>query len=149
LKNYTDYEIGKVVDLEGNDALLEIEESEACAGCHAKVVCSAGKEGNRCMRLKNTLGAKIGDQVAFDTSESQQLAINTMQFGLPLAGFLIGLFGYFYLLAEKFALPKEIGAFATGLLLMLLAGVITKRWSNKKVKTMVLHQMKEIIPENE
>ncbi len=149
MKNYTDYEIGEVVELDGDDVLLEVEESDACAGCHAKIVCSAGKEGNRRMRLKNTLGAKVGDQVAFDTSESQQLAINTMQYGLPLIGFLTGLFGYFYLLADKITVPKEIGAFASGLILMLFAGMITKRWSDKKVKTLVLHQMKEIIPENE
>jgi positive regulator of sigma E activity len=149
LSNYSDQEIGKVIDLSGDYAILEVKESAACRGCHAKVVCSAGKDGNRCLKLKNTLNAQIGDSVAFETSENQQVAITAMQYGLPLLGFMAGLTGYFYGLADYIQFPKEIGAFMAGIALMIGFGLITRLWSEKKSKTMILHQMKEILSKNE
>jgi len=147
--NYSEHEIGKVIEINGNFAILEVKESPACAGCGAKSVCSTGKNGNRFMRIKNTLEVKIGDTVAFDTSENEQVQINLMQYGLPLLGFMIGLFGYFYLLADFINFPKEPGAFITALLIMFGFGLITRLWSEKKAKTISLHRMTEIIHENE
>ena len=147
--SYSENEIGKVINLDGEFALLEIRESESCSHCHAKVVCSAGKEGTRSMRIKNKLNAKIDDYVAFDTSETQQLLITTMQYGFPLIGFLVGLMGYFYLLSDKILFPKEIGAFLGGILIMFAFGLITRYWSDKKAKSMSLHTMVDIIPVND
>ena len=148
MNKYSDHEIGKVIKLEGGYALLELKESDACVSCGAKSVCTAGKDGDRCMRIKNTLNVKVGDLVAFDTSESQQVQINLMQYGLPLIGFLIGLLGYFYILADFIPIPKEIGAFTSALVIMFGFGLITRLWSEKKAKSISLHSMKEIVNEN-
>lgn len=137
--------MGKVIEVDGDYAILEMKESDACAGCGARSVCTAGKAGNRCMRIRNTLNAKIDDLVAFDTSETQQIQINLMQYGLPFLGFVIGLLGYFYLIAEKISFPPEIGAFAAGLLLMIGFGLITRAWSEKKSKSLSLHRMTKIV----
>lgn len=145
MNRYSDHEIGKVIELDGEFALLEMKESEACASCGAKSVCTAGKEGDRCMRIKNSLNAKIGDLVAFDTSESEQVKINLMQYGLPLIGFMAGLLGYFYLLSDKLSFPKELGAFITALILMVGFGLLTRLWSEKKSKSISLHEMTEIV----
>ncbi len=147
--NYTENEIGTVTEIQGAYAILEVKESAACAGCHAKVVCKSGQEGNRCLKLENCLNASVGDKVIFDTSESQQVLINIMQYGLPLIGFLIGLVGYFYGIADKIAIPKEIGAFISGIVLLLLFGMITRHWSEKKSKTLVLHKMVKILDDDE
>lgn len=100
------------------------------------------------MRIKNTLNVKIGDLVAFDTSETEQLKINIMQYGIPLFGFLLGLIGYFYLLAIFFPIPKELGSFLFALLIMLGFGCITRHWSAQKAKSISLHNLREIVSEN-
>ena len=146
---YSENEIGKVINLDGDFALLEMKESESCSHCHAKIICSAGKNETRTMRIKNSLNAKIGDSVAFDTSENQQVIITMMQYGLPLVGFLLGLAGYFFIFAEKIKFPKELGAFIFGLVLMFGFGLITRFWSEKKSKSIILHSMQEIISEHE
>ena len=149
MNKYSDHEIGKVIEIDGDYALLEMKESEACAGCGAKSVCTAGKEGDRCMRIQNTLNAKIGDMVAFDTSESEQVQINLMQYGMPLLGFMIGLMGYFYLFGDFIPFPKELGALISALIVMLGFGLITRSWSEKKANTISLHTMREIVSDNE
>ncbi len=142
-----DIKIGKIIALDNNYALLEVKESEVCESCHSKSICTSGNEGMRTLRLENNLNVKVGDTVAYQTSSHGQLLVTAMQYGLPLIGFLSGIFSGYYLFDDSiFGMPKEIGEFLFGLIGLGIFGSITYLWSKKKSKTdFVLHRMVEIV----
>lgn len=89
-------EEGRVIGLEGHEAILEVNKTANCNGC--KACCSLSRENDNIMiaRVPNSLDAKEGDMVRFEVSETQQVIATAIVFLLPvlflITGYLIGAF---------------------------------------------------------
>lgn len=82
---------GRVIEINGEDAVVETERISACEGCHKRKegescsVCSL-LNGNRSLqtRAQNPIGAKVGDLVSVESETPRILGYAALVFLLPL-----------------------------------------------------------------
>lgn len=103
---------GRVIDLIGDKARVEIATGEACAACGARVLCSPGTNNSNTLTAFNEVGAKMGDQVEVRERGNLLLKLSLLQYGLPLLGFVLGLFGIYLILGQD----NELILFVAGCL---------------------------------
>ncbi|MFH2025412.1 MAG: SoxR reducing system RseC family protein, partial [bacterium] len=102
--------------------------------------------GKRTLRLKNTLNAKIDDRILIEQSDKNQLQLTFMQYGFPLLGFLISIIlAGVFIKAPLIGIPPEVLQFTIAVLVLFLAGWLTRIWATKKASTdFSVFSMKEI-----
>ncbi|MCL2574200.1 MAG: SoxR reducing system RseC family protein [Defluviitaleaceae bacterium] len=110
-------EIGKVIEIVGEEIVVSHRRTGACASCK---ICARGQDDNEMiMRAKNDCDAEIGDYVEVELQEGALLKAVSMAYGIPLvammAGFVIG-----------FLIGGEIVAFSVGIVFMGVAYVFIK-----------------------
>ncbi|MGC9364209.1 MAG: SoxR reducing system RseC family protein [Fidelibacterota bacterium] len=131
-----EFETGVVIDLEGDVATVELSENEHCHNCGARLICRPAESGKRIIKLKNRLNAQPGDRIFIEQSDKQQLQLACMQYGLPLLAFILGiLISGSIIKASLLGIPKEVWQFLVALCFVLLAGLGTRRWANRKALT--------------
>lgn len=87
---------GKVLRVPGNGtAEVEILVSEACAGCHAKSVCSAGKSDTKVIMARSKSPLQPGDRVIVEMKLSQGFRALAIGYIFPFL-VLIAAFGITY-----------------------------------------------------
>ncbi|MDO9547657.1 MAG: SoxR reducing system RseC family protein [Candidatus Marinimicrobia bacterium] len=140
------FEIGVIVDLEDNVAEIELLENDHCHSCGARMICRPGDSGKRVLKLTNTLNVKIGDRILIEQSDKNQLKLAFMQYGFPLLGFLIAIIISGIFIKMPFAgIPTEVLQFIIAVLVLILAGLLTRIWATKKAATdFSVFSMKEI-----
>jgi sigma-E factor negative regulatory protein RseC len=75
---------GKVLRVPGNGtAEVEILVAEACAGCHAKSVCSAGKADTKVITVKSDPSVHPGDCVTVEMKLSQGFRALVIGYMIP------------------------------------------------------------------
>ena len=79
---------GIVIAVEGQNAQVEFERSEACAQCR---LCQLGTSKQVSVTLPNRLGAKVGDTVCVDLQASRLLQTSAVAYLIPLLALLAGL----------------------------------------------------------
>lgn len=114
---------GTVVRLEGETAFVRIAESGACKTCGANVLCGTSADGGKELPANNPVNAKIGDNVEIGERGNLMLVASLMQFGVPLLGFIGGIFLVHLLQFEIDSIPQELLMFLGG-----LAGLVTGGW---------------------
>ncbi|MEO5377743.1 MAG: SoxR reducing system RseC family protein [Magnetococcus sp. DMHC-6] len=86
-------EEGWVVALDGGDAWVTGSRKSSCGGCHSKGSCAAlsGSLGQReiRMRVKNSIGALVGERVALEFSESAFLKASFLVYVVPIVALLL------------------------------------------------------------
>lgn len=85
---------GTVLRAPGNGtADVEIITADACSGCHAKSVCSAGKSDTRVITVKSNAAIKAGDRVTVVMQLSQGFRALAIGYIIPfvvlIAAFVI------------------------------------------------------------
>ncbi|MBU0711819.1 SoxR reducing system RseC family protein [bacterium] len=140
------FEIGVIVDIIDNIAEIELLENDHCHSCGARMICRPGDSGKRTLRLKNTLNAKIDDRILIEQSDKNQLQLTFMQYGFPLLGFLISIIlAGVFIKAPLIGIPPEVLQFTIAVLVLFLAGWLTRIWATKKASTdFSVFSMKEI-----
>lgn len=129
---------GRVVAIEGDDALIRIGGTSGCPACDAGKGCGAGifgrllREQPATVRLANTVGAGVGDPVGLGIPENLFLWLVFRLYGLPL---LAGLLGAVIGLAVAAglglaALPADLVTLACALV---AAGALVA-WSRRALK---------------
>ena len=141
-----DFETGIIIDLESNIADIELPENDQCHSCVARMICRPGDSGKRILKLKNTLNAKIGDKILIEQSDKNQLKLAFMQYGFPLLAFLVAIIlAGFFIKVPFVGIPPEILQFIIAVLILILAGLLTRYWANKKASAdFSIFSMKEI-----
>ncbi|MBE5780747.1 MAG: hypothetical protein E7328_02855 [Clostridiales bacterium] len=81
-------EIGTVQSISANMATVVFDRHEACGSCRA---CTP-LEGEKQMvaKLKNPVGAKVGDRVAVELKGKSMLSATAIAYGVPLIMLIIG-----------------------------------------------------------
>ena len=75
---------GVVIMAPGNGtAEVEIITTEACSGCHAKSVCSAGKQETRIITVKSNEFIRAGDHVTVEMQMSQGFRALAIGYVIP------------------------------------------------------------------
>lgn len=87
---------GRVASLDGNEALIVTERNSGCAGCGSQSGCGTATlsklfspRNARPLKVANTLGAKVGDEVLLSIMESHLFKHSLMAYGLPLIGLIV------------------------------------------------------------
>ncbi|HOA81350.1 MAG TPA: SoxR reducing system RseC family protein [Defluviitaleaceae bacterium] len=127
-------EVGKVINIKNNIAIVSMTRNEACQKCGA---CSHGhKSEEMILEAKNLCNAKIGDKVVIDLASSDFLKATFIMYGLPLillfTGFFLGYYAF-----SKFgyeSLQEPIGVLS-GLIFMSISYIWIKskeeRWKSQ------------------
>jgi positive regulator of sigma E activity len=121
-----DEEIGKIIDLCGEFAVVELQHSDACQSCHAKAVCKPLDSGKRTIQVYNRLEAHIGDSVILTESDANQLKVAAIFYGLPLLAFLLSILVLDQIIpAYWLKLPKEVWQFGLALIILVCSGLLS------------------------
>ena len=147
----SDLDLGEVVEIKGEFASVELQTKDACHSCGARFVCRPNDSGKRILNVRNILNAKVGDKVLIDQLGSNQLKLASMQYGLPLLGFLISmLVANQFISSSVLGVPNEIVLFIIGIVVLFIFGYITNIWCRRKVlKEFYVFEMKEIKVESD
>ena len=121
----------RVLRLEGELAVLEVEQQTACGQCAAKSGCGtsvlAGLFGRKSeFRAWNRIGARTGQSVTVGIPENVLIKASLLMYFLPLITLIVGAATGLWLmqghiLAEPVSIVAGIGGFGIGILLYRLA----------------------------
>jgi positive regulator of sigma E activity len=133
--NYDDFETGVVIKLQGDTALVELNIKTACESCGARVICAPDGSGKKRLYVANPIHAKIGNIVAISETSGFLLKLSALQYGLPLIGFVTGIFTVYYSGINISGVPPEVTSFSAGLIGLLLASYISRGWAQRLADT--------------
>ena len=80
-------EKGVVVNLQGDQAIIEMEASKDCEACGA---CSYSREGRMVTPVTNTLKAKVGDSIEIEIESQVVIVAAAIVYILPIVFFFAG-----------------------------------------------------------
>lgn len=124
-----------VTGIEGDFALVEVRDYPACGQCPSRSACGGGER--RPQRVRNTVGARIGDRVLIRMADGSVLKVAMAIYGYPLMAGIAGA-------AAAMALWDTDGAALAGLVAGLAAGIVLLRPIRKRLEDHhVVHLQKE------
>ncbi|MBS3944066.1 MAG: SoxR reducing system RseC family protein [Melioribacter sp.] len=85
-------EEGIVVCRENGIAEVEVFPAQSCEECSAKIFCKPDKDDRNVLRVNNSIGANVGDNVRIEIKGKSVLAASFNLYGIPLIILLIGIF---------------------------------------------------------
>lgn len=89
-------ESATVTDLEGEDAWVSASAAGGCHGCSAQAGCGSGVLARylggrpRRLRVNNSLGVRVGDEIVIGLRESAVVNGSVLVYLVPLVGLLAG-----------------------------------------------------------
>ena len=119
-------ETGKIREILGDIAVVEIEPSEACENCGARIVCAPSANGMHTLNVYNNKHAKVGDVVEVKEPENLLLKISAIQYGLPLFGFVFFIFIFYFTGIHISGIRPELTLFLAGLLGLLISFFVSR-----------------------
>ncbi|NQT61496.1 MAG: SoxR reducing system RseC family protein [Candidatus Marinimicrobia bacterium] len=103
-------ETGFIQSADGSEVTILFTTGDACETCGLKVVCAPGKQSQRLLTLPQAGEFQPGQKVQIEELSNLELHLAFIQFGIPMAAFLLGLF-LGYVLPFQDILPRELSAF--------------------------------------
>ncbi len=122
-------EIGIVKEIREGRTFVELQQTNACDSCGAKLFCRPGKDGKHEMAVLNTIDAKVGEMVELNEMGNLLLVLSFMQYGIPLLGLLGGIFTIYGIKPDLLPVRFELVMAAGGLMGLTLGGVLTHFWA--------------------
>jgi len=119
---------GIVRFVQGETALVEVGNLDACSDCGAKMICGQGTRKQGMLRARNVIHATVGQVVGLTESNGILLKLSLIQYGIPLVGFLLGVFiPSIFNLSVPF-IASEFVLFCFGTLGLCIGGAISWKW---------------------
>lgn len=119
---------------DGKIAELSVKRDSACGSCAS---CGGCDTGRILLRVKNTLDAKVGDDVIVETASKTVIAVAGLVYLLPLVLFFAG-----YALGAAVGLPPVLIG-ATGFAASLAVCVVFSRRASAKIGYQMIGFAKE------
>jgi len=111
-------ETGKVVSVEGRQAVVMIQRSPACEKCGA---CKFGYRSNEMLvTIPNHLGAKPGDQVELSLDSSQFIKASAVMYLIPLFALVLGVVTG-YMTGDILGIERQLCGAITGIVFTALS----------------------------
>lgn len=85
-------EIGKIIELKDDIAVIEITPSSGCSRCAQVNICNPFGKNKKVIELPNVINGQINDWVKIEIKEKNRVLSILLVFGLPILLFLIGVF---------------------------------------------------------
>jgi positive regulator of sigma E activity len=130
-EQFSDLETGTVIGVEGDCALVELSVQAACDACGARVICVPDTSGRRRIKVSNPLNAQIGNRVAISEASQFLLKLSVLQYGIPLLGFLVGIFSIHFSNMSLNGIPDEVIAFLGGVAGLIGGAFFSRYWANR------------------
>jgi hypothetical protein len=115
-------ETGVVVNLKGALATVKVTRPAASKSC-----CHFDTTKDEFLDAYNTCNAAVNDRVSVESAEETEKKQAFVQFGVYIAGFVIGLLAGYYLAGELFSV-------ATALAALVLTHLVYKRCAGNAIK---------------
>lgn len=133
-------EIGKIIELKDNIAVIEITPTDGCARCSQVNICHPAGKSKKTIELPNTINAQVNDWVKIEISEKHRALAIFLVLGLPILLLLSGV-----LVASYF--KTDLLVFMGGTIGLLIGFIIVKIINNSLArKGKNLAYLKEKIP---
>jgi sigma-E factor negative regulatory protein RseC len=117
-------EYGRVIEVTGNTIAVETIAGASCEGCAAVSSCAlASGTSKRCIRMENTLGARVGDEVGFVITEKAVVAGSLLFYLLPAALLVAGALAGAALF-QRTGLDRELSSLLGGLAGLIMSFLI-------------------------
>ena len=124
-------EVGVVVRIEGELAIVKTKRSSMCDGCHSGGFCKTlGGGSDMEVAAKNEVGAKVGDEVKVTVASKTFLKASFLVYMVPVTALILGA-----LLGTKVGSTlspeanSDLFPVIFGLMLFLLSFVLMKLWA--------------------
>lgn len=133
-------EVATVIAVGDDYADVATTRQSACDSCGAKSGCGTSLLStwfpNRKLtfRVRNTVGARMGDMVVLGLDESRLQSASLILYGVPLMGLLIGAVGG-ERLADMLVWDSELGAVVGGLFGLIAALMIVRRATHRRIRS--------------
>ena len=140
-------EIGKVISVEGRQAVVQIQRSSACDRC---VACKFGYRSNEMLiTIPYLLDAKPGDQVELSLDSTQFVKASAVMYLFPLLALVLGvLIGY--LTGDMLGIERQLWAAMTGIIFTVLSFILIRAMEPRLKKSeQFTPQMVSILNKNE
>jgi len=124
---------GTITRVENHLAYVEIVPHDACNSCGARVLCKPGQDGKQTLLASNPDQLPVGTQVVVRETGHLLLKVAVTQYGLPLAGFIIGLLIAILFRLSWTGIPAEVVQFGCGILGLMLFGFFARQLIEKLV----------------
>ena len=124
---------GIITEIVGNILHISLTTDDNCEDCGIKFLCSPKSGEDKIIKLENSIDGKVGDAVEISEASNVLLTLSILQYGLPLIGFLAGIF-ISYNINIDFK-PIELFQFIVGMIGLGIAGGISYliiKWIAKK-----------------
>ncbi len=131
--------IGTVIQVEGDNAVVKLAPQEECKKCGAAILCKPNASADRTMKVKSKLATRIGNEVVISEPDNLLLKIYSMQYGVPFLGFVLGIFALYFLGLSTAPIPDEILMFCGGLLGLVSGGFISWIWAKRTAKNQSIY----------
>ena len=116
-------EVGEVVRIEGDKAVVRIRRSSACQRCGA---CGLGSSSDEMLvTLPNSLNAKPGDMVELTLESVHLLKASAITYLIPLAALILGVI-VGYILGGYLAMDRQLAGAVLGLAFTALAFMLIR-----------------------
>ncbi len=125
---------GTVIEVRNGIARVSLRENAECEQCGARILCAPDASGERSLVARNSLNARIGEQVVVKESRDILLRLSLLQYGLPLLGFLLGVFIIYLSGITAFMVPIELVSFLAGLGGIAISGWYGRKWASSLAK---------------
>ncbi len=116
-------EIGTIVSLRGNKALIQVNRGDKCEGCN---VCHAFGENKMQLEASNRIDAQVGDVVQVDINPGDVLRGSVLVFLFPLAMMIVG-----YFVGMRFSVNGTEGAGILGALVALALSFLVVKFFDR------------------
>lgn len=89
-------EVGVILDVDGDYAWVETQRRSTCQSCEANAACGSGVLSRVLgarrskVRVRNTLGGKVGDQVVLGLNQNAMARGAQLVYGVPLLMMIVG-----------------------------------------------------------
>lgn len=125
------FERGIVSRKNNGTVFVAIPENESCEHCGAKIICAPDSGKERGIYASNPVNAEIGQHVEVVESQDLMLKMSVIQYGLPLLGFLGGVFLLYFTNLSIPGIASELSLFLGGLGGLGIASFVSRSWAGK------------------
>ena len=136
------FDHGIVKKIKGDMAFVEIGDGRNCEQCGARMICAPDSR-------HNPLNAKVGQKVVVTESHGLILKLLTIQYGLPLLGFIIGVIATYLLDLSIPGVAAELVSFLSGMVGLAVSSVVSWKWAKRaSVKQHIFYEISKINSED-
>jgi len=129
-------EVGKVVEIKGNLAKVELETKDKCSGCSMANFCQLGDGRKRYIEVERIPDIKIGNKVQIEIESAHLLKGTMLLFFIPAVSFIVGI-ALGQMLVEGIVFPLIFGIlFLAATFFFLHLG--DKKLAEKRNKTRII-----------